>query len=198
MNTPRNDSDCAKIDSVHAYVLGALAADEVRVVEAHLAACAECAREVESLRPVIDSFADWPTDVLRPASSLWDRLAERVGADKGASRENTRWLKSEPVWEEAATGIHCKLLATDPETNRVTMLVRLAPGTAYPPHRHAGEEVLHLLHGELWIEDRKLQPGDCNRSEAGTSDQRVWSETGCTCVLITSTEDVLLNASSPA
>jgi hypothetical protein len=42
----------------------------------------------------------------------------------------------------------------------VDMLVRLAPGAAYPPHTHAG-------------------------------DKRVWSETGCTCVLITSTRDVL-------
>ena len=29
------------------------------------------------------------------------------------------------------------------------MLVRLAPGAAYPPHRHAGVEELHLLEGEL-------------------------------------------------
>jgi hypothetical protein len=41
------------------------------------------------------------------------------------------------------------------------------------------------------IDDRKLAPGDYNRAEAGTSDQRVWSETRCTCVLLTSTRDVL-------
>ena len=44
---------------------------------------------------------------------------------------------------------------------------------------------------ELWIDDRKLFPGDYNRAEAPTGDKRVWSETGCTCVLITSTRDVL-------
>ncbi len=196
MSASRNYSECGKMDSVRAYALGALAADEMRVVEAHLAACAECTREVEVLRPVVASFFDWPTDVLRPSSSLWDRLAERIGADKGASPQRERWPEPEPVWEEVASGIHCKLFATDPDKGRVTMLVRLAPGTAYPPHRHAGEEVLHLLHGELWIDDRKLHAGDFYRSEAGTSDQRVWSETGCTCVLITSPEDVLLKANS--
>ena len=66
------------------------------------------------------------------------------------------------------------------------MLVRLAPGTEYPPHRHGGVEELHLLHGELMIGDRKLYPGDYNRAEAGTVDLRVWSETGCTCILVTS------------
>ena len=94
-------------------------------------------------------------------------------------------------FEPWAPGISCKLLATDPERDRVSMLVRLTPGVHYPPHTHAGIEELHLLDGELWIDDRKLTPGDYNRAEPGTGDQRVWSETGCTCVLITSPGDIL-------
>jgi anti-sigma factor ChrR (cupin superfamily) len=69
--------------------------------------------------------------------------------------------------------------------------VRLAPGVAYPPHLHAGVEELHLLGGELWIDDRKLCPGDYCRGEPGSGDTRVWSETGCTCVLVTSFRDIL-------
>jgi anti-sigma factor ChrR (cupin superfamily) len=71
------------------------------------------------------------------------------------------------------------------------MLVRLAPGTDYPPHTHAGVEELHLLEGELWIDERKLYAGDYNRAEPGTGDKRVYSETGCACVLMTSSKDVL-------
>jgi hypothetical protein len=56
---------------------------------------------------------------------------------------------------------------------------------------HAEFEELHLLAGELWINDRKLYPGDFNRAEPGTSDRRVRSETGCTCFLTTSFRDVL-------
>jgi hypothetical protein len=41
------------------------------------------------------------------------------------------------------------------------------------------------------IDDKKLHPDDYNRAEAGSADQRVWSETGCTCVLLTSTRDGL-------
>ena len=81
-------------------------------------------------------------------------------------------------------------MATDTTRHRVSMLVRLLPGVEYPPHTHAGLEELFLLDGELWIDDRKLYPGDYNRAEA-LGDQRVWSETGCTCVLITSTQDIL-------
>ena len=97
----------------------------------------------------------------------------------------------EPDWEQVAPGISVKMLATDTEKHIVSMLVRLVPGGEYPPHTHAGIEELHLLDGELWIDERKLYPGDYNRAVAGTGDKRVWSETGCTCVLITSTKDVL-------
>jgi anti-sigma factor ChrR (cupin superfamily) len=132
-------------------------------------------------------------DVLRPSESLWSRLQSRIG-ETAAERselppESRPWR--EPEWESVAPGISVKLLATDLERDRVSMLVRLAPGTAYPPHRHAGVEELFLLHGELWIENRKLRPGDYNRGEPGTADTRVWSETGCTCVLITSPSDVI-------
>ena len=97
----------------------------------------------------------------------------------------------EPEWEEVAAGIFCQLMATDTQRHRVSMLVRLLPGVEYPPHTHAGLEELFLLDGELWIDERKLYPGDYNRAEPGSSDKRVWSETGCTCVLITSTQDII-------
>lgn len=144
------------------------------------------------LRTIVGSFNFWPTDVLRPAASLQDRLAHRIAEDTGVAvvlPPARQW--SEPEWEDVAPGISCKLLATDTQRHVVSMLVRLAPGGEYPPHTHAGLEELHLLDGELWIDDRRLYPGDYNRAEPGTSDKRVWSETGCTCVLITSTLDVL-------
>lgn len=172
------------------YVLQALSHEEMASVEAQISGCAECRQELEALRPIVESFVSWPTDVLRPAKSLWGRLAERVEISADAmAPEAERWM--EPEWENVAPGIWCKLLATDSERHRVSMLVRLEPGGEYPPHDHAGLEELHLLDGELWIDDHKLYPGDYNRAEIGTGDNRVWSETGCTCVLVTSTDDRL-------
>jgi hypothetical protein len=98
---------------------------------------------------------------------------------------------SEPPWEDVAPGISVKMFAADSERHRVSMQVRLVPGGEYPAHTHAGVEELHLLDGELWIDDRKLYPGEYNRAEPGTGDKRVWSETGCSCVLVTSTRDIL-------
>jgi hypothetical protein len=191
-NTNKEENNCGDADLVSAYLLQELSAGEERTIEAHLASCWQCRHELETVRPVVDTFAAWPTDVLRPPAPLQVRLARRIAAGPNA------WLvlpqgrpEPQPEWEDVAPGISVKILASDPDRHMVSMLVHLVPGGEYPPHTHAGVEELHLLEGELWIDERKLTAGDYNRAEPGTGDKRVWSETGCSCVLVTSTRDVL-------
>ena len=190
--SPPQKSRCQQSEVTCAYAAQALPASEIAAAEAHIAACPECRRELDSLRPVVDRFVSWPTDVLRPTTSLRARLARRIAEETGnppVLPPAQPW--SEPEWEQVAPGIECKLLATDTERHRVSMLVRLAPGASYPAHTHADVEEVHLLDGELWIDERKLFPGDYNYGAPGTGDERIWSETGCTCLLITSTRDIL-------
>lgn len=187
-----DDNRCAEGERVSAHALGALPPGEADEVEAHAADCASCRRELARLRGAVDAFVAWPADVVRPGPSLQARLASRIARERGEEPvppPPSRW--QEPEWEEVAPGISCKLLANDPEAHRVSMLVRLAPNAEYPPHTHADVEELHLLDGELWIDGRKLSAGDYSRAVAPTGDKRVWSETGCTCVLVTSTRDIL-------
>jgi len=188
-----SDNDrCEQSEVTCAYAAQALTASEAAAAEIHIASCPACQREVESLRPVVNRFVSWPTDVLRPTTSLQARLARRIAEETGKPPvlpSARQW--SEPEWEQVASGIECKLLATDTERHRVSMLVRLTPGASYPGHAHAGTEELHLLDGELWIDERKLLLGDYNYGAPGAGDEHVWSETGCSCVLITSTKDVL-------
>jgi quercetin dioxygenase-like cupin family protein len=176
------------LDRVFLFALRALSASEMASVEVQISSCEDCRQELETLRPVIRGFAGWPTDVLRPAESLWGRVASRIGiADNKPPLE----APATPEWEEAAPGIHVKILARNAENHSVSMLVRLDPGMEYPGHTHAGIEELHLLHGILKVDERTLYPGDFIHNEAGSVDHRVWSETGCTCFLMTSTEDAL-------
>ena len=183
---------CEKSELTCAYATQALSASEAGAAEAHVASCVDCQRELESLRSVVNRFVSWPSDVLRPTTALQTRLALRIAGETGKAPvlPSARWW-SEPEWEQVAPGIECKLLATDTERHRVSMLVRLAPRASYPGHTHAGVEELHLLNGELWIDQRKLFPGDYSYAVPGTGDDRVWTETGCTCLLITSTKDAL-------
>jgi hypothetical protein len=187
-----NKDRCEQGEITCAYGLQVLPESEVVAAEAHIASCPECLRELAAVHDVVDSFVSWPADVLRPTISLQARLARRIAEETGKPPvlpPARRW--HEPEWEQVAPGIECKLLATEAEKHRVSMLVRLAPGATYPAHTHAGVEELHLLDGELWIDERKLFPGDYNYGAPGASDERVWSETGCTCFLVTNTNDTL-------
>jgi anti-sigma factor ChrR (cupin superfamily) len=193
MNSLSENRDEDHLETAALYALQVLAASEIPVFENHLAGCPECQREIETFRPIVDSFTSWPTDVLRPPASLWNRLSRRISKESGVEPVSPPASPhAKPEWQQVAGGISCKLLAVDAAASRVTMLVRLAPGTDYPPHRHADVEELYLLHGELMIDSKKLNAGDYIRAEADTVDHRVWSETGCTCLLMTSTRDAIL------
>jgi len=182
------------MDWVFLYALDALPSNERPIAEACISACAECRNELEKLRPIVASFVSWPTDLLRPSPSLWNRLAHRIAEDTGSEMVVTDLPRqtNTQAWQEAAPGISYKLISKDTERSRVSMLVRLAPGTHYPPHRHADLEELHLLYGELMVNDKKLYPGDYLKALPQTVDHQVWSETGCTCLLMTSTNDLLV------
>lgn len=198
MSSSSDNQRCERRDLVASYALAALERSETELMKAHLPTCAECQQEYQALSAVTNTLSAWRYQTLPPLASSWNRLAERVSTQPqkqavALSPTTPAPFKdwAEPRWKEVAPGISCKLFSTDRDTDRVSMLVRLAPNTAYPPHRHAGVEELYLLEGELWIENRKLEPGDYNRAEAGSSDQRVWSEIGCMCLLITSPSDQL-------
>jgi quercetin dioxygenase-like cupin family protein len=193
MNSKPGTHSQDHVDLVYLFALQAIPPGDMDSVEAQIASCDDCRKEIETLRPIVRSFVGWSTDVLRPAASLWDRLATRIAGETATEPFVPRFEAAavKPEWEEAAPGIHVKILARNSENDTVSMLVRLDPGTDYPGHTHAGIEELHLLHGVLKVDGRTLYPGDFIHAEAGTVDHRVWSETGCTCFLMTSTKDVL-------
>lgn len=172
----------------YALVLQALPADVHAAASRHLSSCAACRKKAEALETVVGFFAVWPTDLLRPGPAVARRLAEYMGERSPAwAAAASPWNE----WQQVAPPIWCQMLSEDRQSGLVSLLVRLVPGGEYPPHVHAGTEELFLLDGQLWIEDRKLFPGDYNRAEAGTRDLRVWSQTGCMCVLVTSARDIL-------
>jgi len=192
MNSKPGRHNQEHLDLLCLFALQALPQREIASIEAQISSCEDCQQEIETLRPIVRSFVGWSTDVLRPAESLWGRLANRIASETSTPPfVSPLEAPAKPEWEEAAPGIHVKILASNAENESVSMLVRLDPGTDYPGHSHAGIEELHLLHGILKVDDRTLHPGDFIQSEAGSVDYRVWSETGCTCFLVTSTKDAL-------
>jgi quercetin dioxygenase-like cupin family protein len=183
----------AHSELVVSYALRAVPPAEKSAAEAQIAACPDCTKELATLRPILAAFRAWPSDLIPPSDSSWERLAQRIAGESksGAPSATTpEWI--EPGWIEAAPGISVQILATDPATHRISLLVRLAPGTDYPPHEHGDVEEVHLLDGELLVDAKVLHPGDYVKAAAGSTDRRVRTRTGCICVLVTSSKDRLI------
>src|SRR6478735_8343991 len=125
---------CERAEQAYAHALQILPESEVAAAEAHIASCPDCQREVESLRAVVGRFVSWPTDVLRPPTSLQGRLALRIVEETGKQTvppPARQW--SEPEWEQVAPGIECKLLAAATARHRVSLLLRPPPAPRHPP-----------------------------------------------------------------
>ena len=83
MSPGQNLNRCERAELACAYALQALPASEIAAAEAHIASCPDCQRELDSLRPVVNRFVFWPTDLLRPTTSLQTRLARRNAYSPG-------------------------------------------------------------------------------------------------------------------
>src|SRR5215216_6177439 len=100
MSTP-DKNRCEHSEMTCAYALQVLPMSEVHAILAHIGSCADCQGEFESLRSVVNQLVSWPTDVLRPSSSLQTPLALRIAEETGTSPvlpSAQRW--SEPAWEQ--------------------------------------------------------------------------------------------------
>src|SRR4026207_1727142 len=74
---------CEHSEVTCAFALQARPGSGAGAAEVHIASCPDCKRELDSFRPVLDRFVSWPTDVLRPTTSLQGRLALRIAEETG-------------------------------------------------------------------------------------------------------------------
>ncbi len=82
MGTAMNDGDHVG-DLVSGYVLGTLDDRETLRVARHLASCPLCRREVDACSRVLDELGMAGPE-LSPPDDLWDRLQQRIAADRQA------------------------------------------------------------------------------------------------------------------
>lgn len=65
-------------------------------------------------------------------------------------------------------GVEWKPLRYVPETGAGASLLKMAPGCAYPAHRHEQGEDVYVLEGELLVGTERLGPGDYLYSPPGS------------------------------
>jgi len=107
-----DQNGCEHSELTCAYVAQALAPSELAAAEAHISLCPDCQREVESLRPVVNQFVSWPTDVLRVRLTrcryAW-RFASRGSMTASSFRATTTTVR--PVRATSASGARPAALA---------------------------------------------------------------------------------------
>jgi anti-sigma factor ChrR (cupin superfamily) len=79
----------------------------------------------------------------------------------------------------------------DSARDRMTCLVRMAAGTAYPRHIHAGPEECLVLEGELRVGDEMLRAGDYQRAAPGSHHPVQSTDRGCLLLIVSSLSDEL-------
>jgi anti-sigma factor ChrR (cupin superfamily) len=180
----------------------------------HLAHCDVCRTEVESLgRTARDLTLVAPERA--PPPELWQRVLQRVR--KGEPRAEPERARTTQIWKTwssdargatpdftflaadtggfeptAVAGIEARKLFVDQENDRVTMLVRMQPGTAYPEHIHADIEECFVLSGDLSVGEQRMLAGDYQRAETGSRHAVQSTERGCLLLLVSSLSDELV------
>lgn len=209
MNSPHALGDPAELAAL--YVAGALSPAELAEYELHLAGgCSACLAELRSFEAVADDLyaatpAEAPPAAIRAA--VLARVAGSPPSGTPAPQSPQIWRQwanddaasamlvrraADSVWEPVGIeGIEIRRLFVDRERDQATMLVRMAPGTAYPRHVHHGPEECFVLQGDLNVGGEVLRAGDYQRA-APRSQHGVQSTTGgCLLLIISSLSDEL-------
>jgi anti-sigma factor ChrR (cupin superfamily) len=173
------------------YALGALAQEEARSFEEHLASgCDTCRTELESFELTVQNVGLSAAEEPPPARVRSALLAsvggqtEHAGEMKLETGSFLSVLSSEGTWRELIAGVLVKSLFVDPDSGVATSLVRMLPGTSLPAHKHLGVEQFFILEGDCNVAGQKLGPGDYHRAEKGSIHETTCTVNGTLFLLI--------------
>jgi len=195
--------------------LGVLQGPDASTLDDHLrGGCDACASELLELESTTGMLA-YSVPPVTPPASLRARILEAARADALASGPAPvtptqqvwkSWAQTPPPtgslqvtranegdWQATTEGVDVKRLSYDAERRIATMLIRMAPGAAYPPHRHSLAEECYVIAGDLHIGDLVLHAGDFQRAEAASVHVTQFTESGCLLFITSSLEDELIS-----
>lgn len=138
-------------------------------------------RDLDELGPVLAASLD---PVAPPPSVKAAVLAAIRGVPGRTVRaQEGKWYR------QRVEGIEVKPLAIDEERGTVTLLMKFAPGAAYPAHGHGGGEQTFVVEGSCRVGDVHLSAGDFHQVPAGSQHGTVVSDRGCTLLLVIDKDD---------
>ena len=173
------------------------------VVQAHLARCAECARdagfyeslggallEVETPVAMSPGALDRAAAVLDAAPTAPVRARARASAEaallpgqlEGLGVGRRRWI---------APGVWVTPLRTEHRSRELVYLLRIGSGMVLPRHTHSGQEFTCVLEGSFADRDEVYGPGDFVATDERVEHRPVVGRDGA-CVCLASTDAPLV------
>jgi len=143
-----------------------------------------------------------------PPPHLKKRILDRIASESPAHPPSlpsggrtvlpgvTAVLVADTDWIPAPLpGLDYKVLHRDDARGYTTRLLRFAPGSTYPAHRHGATEEVFIVAGSVVLNGVTLRAGDYCRSEAGTHETAAFSAEGGMAIIVSSDADEFVNAS---
>jgi anti-sigma factor ChrR (cupin superfamily) len=193
------------------YALGVMSPEASRNFEDHLAdGCVTCRNEAAAMGAVVGDLGLMAPEAA-PPPSLRGRILNDVARE--VERRDAHGFQVWKTWEATnnapgpmylvrsegggwvdtgVDGVAVRRLFVDPLRRQVTMLIRMSPGTSYPPHRHGGVEECYVLQGDLRVDDVLMQAGDYQRVDTGGIHPVQSTDGGCLLFITSSMEDEIL------
>ncbi len=159
------------------YVLGTLDAESRRRFARDLARDPLLQEITEGWERRLGPLAE-AVEPVAPPAALWGRIDAVLNQPPKAAPFGTTVRADEGQWKRLAKGVEKKLLLRDREAGIESYLLRMAPGSRLPAHRHRITEECLVLEGELSIGEFSFAAGDFHAVAPGERHPEIFSAAG--------------------
>ncbi|MCI0548443.1 MAG: cupin domain-containing protein [Candidatus Rokubacteria bacterium] len=119
-------------------------------------------------------------------------VTREAGAERAVEDRLTVVRAADGGWRRGpGRGIEIRPIFSDPARGTLTAVVRMAPGSILPRHRHATLEQFYVLTGEAELEGQRLRAGDYCRAPGASAHGESRSAGGCRFFLISSRVELI-------
>lgn len=133
-----------------------------------------------------DATADGDAADATPPAGQFEKILARIDA-AGLQLPGTRTQRGTAAqWKEIGPGITSRVLHVDRDNNRISVLIRMVPGSTYDAHSHAIEEETLVIEGDWNIGDLHLKAGDYHVASTSAHHCAGHTVSGCLIHVVTS------------
>jgi anti-sigma factor ChrR (cupin superfamily) len=149
-------------------------------------------RDVAELADGIEAFDDLLTDIydavprIPPPAHVKVKLLQSLLPKPQPPQGFQVQYQTDIIWRATGQqGVQYCDFHNDPQTQRVTRLLKMEPGAKLQSHHHDTSEEFYIISGDLRCGDIRLAAGDYQYAEAGTHHAELITDTGCVCLILT-------------